>query len=279
MMARARSMIIAQISDTHIKPDGRMAYRKVDTAQFLARCVDHLIGIQPRPDVVLATGDLVDAGTPEEYQRLRRLLEPLPMPVYLIPGNHDDRTALLEVFADHEYLPRDSRFLHYVIEGYPVRLIGLDTLVPGQGGGLMCGERLAWLEARLAEAPSRPTVLFMHHPPFLTGIEHMDRQGLAGADAMGKVVQRHPQVEAVLCGHLHRPIHVRWYGSVASTAPSPAHQVVLDLREDGPPEFAMEPPACLIHLWREGTGLISHTSHIGEFDGPYPFYEHGHLID
>jgi len=182
-------------------------------------------------------------------------------------------------FVDHDYLPRTGRFLQYVIEGYPVRLIGLDTLVPGEKGGVICEERLAWLATRLAEAPDQPTVIFMHHPPFITGIRHMDVQGLEGAEALGEVVRRHPQVERVLCGHVHRPIQVRWHGTVASIAPSTAHQVILDLRDDGPSAFAMEPAAYQIHVWRPGTGLISHTSYIGEFDGPYPFYEGGKLID
>lgn len=271
-------MLIAQISDTHIKPEGRLAYRHVDTAAFLARCVEHLRALRPPPDVVLATGDLVDGGRPEEYRRLRELLAPLPMPVFLVPGNHDDRDALRAAFRDHGYLPAHG-FLHYVVEGYPARLIGLDTVVPGEGGGWMCEERLAWLAARLAEAPDRPTVLFMHHPPFWTGIGHMDRLGLRNAEALAAVVRNHPQVEGVLCGHLHRPIHVRWAGTVATTAPSPAHQVMLDLREDAPSAFTLEPPACLLHLWRPGVGLVSHLSYIGSFAGPYPFYEDGRLID
>lgn len=272
-------MLIAQISDTHIKPAGKLAYRVVDTAGCLARCVEHLLALAPRPDVVLATGDMVDAGRPDEYRQLRQLLAPLPMPVFLIPGNHDDREALAGAFPDHEYLPKDGRYLQYVVEGYPVRLVGLDTLVPGEPGGLMDGERLAWLDARLAEAPDRPTVLFMHHPPFATGIRPMDEQGLDGAEAMREVVGRHPQVERVLCGHIHRPIQVRWAGTVASTAPSPAHQVVLDLRPDAPDTFALEPPACQLHLWRPDAGLVSHTSYVGTFPGPYPFHEHGRRID
>jgi Icc protein len=181
------------------------------------------------------------------------------------------------VFADQPYLPREG-FLHFVVEGWPVRLIGLDTLVPGSGSGLLCEERLGWLAARLDEARDRPTVIFMHHPPFATGIVHMDALGLAGAEGLAAIVARHPQVERVLCGHLHRPIQVRWAGTLASTAPSTAHQVVLDLAKDAAATFAMEPPACQLHVWRAGTGLISHTSYIGHFDGPYPFFEGSRLI-
>jgi len=160
-----------------------------------------------------------------------------------------------------------------VLEQYPVRLIALDTVVPGKTGGLMCPARLGWLAARLEEAAARPTLIFMHHPPFATGIGHMDQVGLEGAAAMGEVVARHPQVERVVCGHLHRPIQLRWRGTVVITAPSTAHQVVLDLRDDAPSMFAMEPPAFLVHVWREGTSLITHTSYVGEFAGPYPFFD------
>lgn len=268
-------MLIAQISDPHICPEGQLAYRRVDTAGYLARCVEHLQGFVPQPHLVLVTGDLVDAGRPEEYRRLRDLLAPLTMPVFLIPGNHDERDALAGEFSDHAYLPRRGTFLHYVVEGYPLRLIGLDTVVPGQVGGQMCEERLGWLAARLREAPDRPTVIFMHHPPFSTGLPRMDAYGLEGARAMHEVVQQHPRVEGVLAGHVHRPIHVRWGGTVASTAPSTAHQIVLDVREEIPLTFAMEPPACQIHLWREGLGLVTHTTHIGIYPGPYRFRDAG----
>jgi len=263
-------MLIAQITDTHIKPEGVLAYGRVDTAPYLARAVDHLLALRPRPDVVLATGDLVDGGRPDEYRRLRGLLAPLTMPVYLIPGNHDAREALADAFPDHAYLPRGGRFMQYVVEGYAVRLIALDTLVPGQTGGLLCAERLAWLAARLAESPERPTVIFMHHPPFMTGIARMDEHGLANAGEFAEVVGRHRHVQRIVCGHLHRSIQALVGGTLATTAPSTAHQVALDL-EDEPLSFTMEPPACQLHVWSSETELITHTSYIGQFDGPYLF--------
>jgi len=268
------SMVVAQISDMHVLEEGRLLFRRVDTATLLARAVEQIVCMTPRPDVVVATGDLVNAGGPGEYRRLRQLLAPLPMPVYLIPGNHDSREKMRAEFADHDYFPRGDGFLHYVVDGFPVRLIALDTIVPGHDGGLMCDERLAWLDARLAEQPGRPTVIFMHHPPFPTGIRRMDGIGLGGADRMGQIVARHPNVERILCGHLHRPIEARWHGTLVRTAPSTAHQVSLDLAEK--PEFlmfAMEPPAFLLHVWDEAFGLVTHTSYVGHFPGPYRFRE------
>lgn len=272
-------MIIVQITDTHIKPPGRLAYRRVDTAPFLERAVAAILALTPRPDVILATGDLVDAGDAEEYARLLGLLRPLDIPLFAVPGNHDERAGLAKAFPDLAARVGGSRFFHYTVEDWPVRLIAMDTVLPGSGAGEVCAERLGWLDARLAEQPDRPTIIFQHHPPFDTGIGHMDRLGLSGAEAMAAVVRRHPQVERVLCGHLHRPIQVRWAGTIASTAPSTAHQVALDLRDDAPSAFVMEPPGYQIHMWRADTGVVSHTAMVGDYDGPYPFFKDGKLID
>jgi 3',5'-cyclic AMP phosphodiesterase CpdA len=127
--------------------------------------------------------------------------------------------------------------------------------------------------------PRRPTVVIMHHPPFTTGIGHMDKIGLADASGLATVIGRHPQVERVLCGHIHRPIQVRFAGTIASTCPSPAHQVALDLDPAALSRFMMEPPGYQLHQWGAAMGVVSHTAFIGEFAGPYPFYEGGKLID
>ena len=145
-------MLIAQISDMHVKPTGRLAYGRVDTAAYVARAVTHILELTYRPDAVVATGDLVDAGRADEYARLRDLLAPLPMPVYLVPGNHDDRAALVDAFPEHRYLPRSGP-LHYTIEHLPVRLVVLDTLVPGHPGGAVSPEGLVWLDRELARLP------------------------------------------------------------------------------------------------------------------------------
>jgi Icc protein len=264
-------MLIAQLSDMHLRPEGQLLYDRIDTAGYLERAVAHVLKLDPRPDVVIMTGDLVEAGKPEEYARLRRLIAPLPMPVYVIPGNHDAREPLRAAFADKGYFPA-SGFLQYAVEGWPVRLIALDTLVEGKGHGELCAERLAWLKARLAEHTDKPTMLFMHHPPFDCGIETFDKSRLqAGDDALAALVRGHANVERATCGHVHRPIQVRWAGTMASIAPSTAHQATLDLHEHSSLTMMMEPPAIALHQWRPGTGLVTHVSYVGEFDGPKPF--------
>lgn len=275
----ARPFLVAQVSDMHIKARGRLSYRVVDTAAMLRACLAHLLALAQRPDIVVFTGDLTDFGRPEEYAALRELLAPLPMPHYLVPGNHDDREGLRAAFPDHGYLRQSDPFVQYAIEDHPLRLLALDTLVPGEGRGELCAARLAWLEARLAERPDRPTLVLMHHPPFDTLIGHMDRQGLTGTESLAAVIRRHPQVERILCGHLHRPIEARFAGSIACTAPSPAHQVALDLDAQARSQFVMEPPGYRLHAYTPESGTVSHMAFVGAFAGPYPFHENGVLID
>ena len=124
-------MIVIQLSDPHIVAPGELLYGRVDTAEFLARSVAEINRLDPLPDVAVMTGDLVDHGNPAEYEHLRRLLAPLAMPIFVIPGNHDAREPLRAAFAGDDYLPVDG-FLQFTIEDYPVRLVALDTLIPGE---------------------------------------------------------------------------------------------------------------------------------------------------
>jgi 3',5'-cyclic AMP phosphodiesterase CpdA len=271
--------LLAQVTDMHIKAGGKLSYRVVDTEASLERCIAHILALPQRPDAVLFTGDLTDFGRPEEYDNLARILEPLSMPVFLMPGNHDDPEAMRFKFPRHAYMWQRRGKLDYVIEQLPVRIVALDSTIRGRSGGEITAEQLAWLDATLKAAPDRPTIVALHHPPFWTGIGHMDRMALANPDALEAVIARHAQVERVLSGHLHRSIAKRFGGTVASTSPSPSHQVALDLADDAASRFVMEPPAFQLHLWRQGAGIVSHTAMIGEFAGPYPFYEDGKLID
>lgn len=277
-------MIVAQITDTHILAAGKIYHAPrrafpagagpdwshIDTAGCLKRAVAELNERSPRPDVIVITGDLTDHGGAEEYANFRSIVGEARMPVYVIPGNHDSREELRAAFADKGYFSAEG-FLHYAVEGYPMRIIGLDTHIPGEHGGLLCAERLAWLDRMLAAAPNKPTLVMMHHPPFPTGIEHMDVHALHNPADFAEVVRRHPQIERILCGHLHRTIDHRFAGTIAGTCPSTAHQLVLDTTSGAPAEFTFEPPGYQLHFWRDDVGLVSHTAVFGDWPGPYPF--------
>lgn len=191
-------MLVAQISDLHVRPRGLPAYRVSETNVLALRAIAALRALDPAPDLVVISGDLTDCGLPEEYALLRQMLARLPMPVLVIPGNHDRREALIEAFPAAADAQGFAGFVH---DAGPLRLIGLDTLVPGASHGALCPVRLAALEAALAERPEAPTVVFLHHPPFACGIRHMDRIALLdGREAFARIIAANRQVERVLCG-------------------------------------------------------------------------------
>jgi 3',5'-cyclic AMP phosphodiesterase CpdA len=278
---------LVQISDTHIREAGRLAYNKVDTAAGLRITIQSVLSLRQPPDAVVVTGDLSDFGRPAEYARLRELLAPLKMPLYLLPGNHDDRERLREAYPDHPWLAGSLRTsdgaaaIQYAARIGPVHLLTLDTVAPGPSHGELCDARLDWLDAALDERVGQPVIIAMHHPPFTTLIGHMDKIGLiSGTDRLAQIVSRHANIERIVCGHLHRAIDVRFAGTIASTCPGPAHQVTLDLDPDAASTFMMEPPGFRILAWTEKTGVVTHLAASGSFDGPYPFHEEGgSLID
>ena len=275
--------LLVQISDLHIREPGRLAYGRINTAPYLERAVAAINRLPQKADAVVITGDLTDFGRPAEYDHLRELLAPLTMPVYMLPGNHDERFVLANSFPQQQYLQSTlaSRFTQYVVSVGPIRLIVLDTSVIGKSHGELCAERLAWLEQALTENTEHPVVVAMHHPPFNTLIGHMDQIGLlAGAPELEALLRRFTNIEQVICGHLHRAITTRFGGTIASTCPAPAHQVCLDLSPTAESAWCLEPPAMKIHAWDHmGLRLVSHLTMIDDFEGPYPFHEGGKLID
>lgn len=263
-------MLIAQLTDTHIRRPGSLAYGVVDTAVFLEAAVAHILALDPRPDVVIVTGDLTDFDDPAEYARFRALTAALPMPLFPVPGNHDSSAGLLAAFPEIAARTAGGR-VNYVVERFPLRLVMLDSTVHGRPHGMLGDEGLAFLDAVLSAQPRMPALVCAHHPPFLTGIRHMDVQNLFDAKALEAVLRRHPQVLAFTCGHVHRAVTTTFAGIAATIAPAPAHAVSLALDPAAPPTFHMEPPSLSLHLFTSGN-LVTHRSFIGSFPGPYPFF-------
>ncbi len=265
--------LLAQLSDLHIRARGQLAYGRIDTAPYLQRAVQSILHLPQRPDALVVTGDLVDFGRADEYDHLAELLAPLgsEMPIYLLPGNHDERDQLRQSFASHTYLG-DGEFVQYSVPVGALQLVALDTVTPMAPQGNLCSKRLDWLAQELEKHSQRPVIIAMHHPPFRTLIGGMDQYGLhSGAQELEALVARHPNVERIICGHMHRSIQVRFGGTIAATIPSPAHQINLDLSPNAPLMWTLEPAAYALHALPEGGRLVSHMVTCGAFEGPYPF--------
>jgi 3',5'-cyclic AMP phosphodiesterase CpdA len=268
-------ILIAQISDLHIKRPNELAYGHVDTAEALKRCIAELNRLNPRPQLVVISGDLADTPNAEEYDYLKSMLRALDIPFLGVPGNHDDRALMRMALPSSLYVHKSGALDSFHKEG-PLDIVTLDSSVPKKPYGMLEGATLTWLEATLGASKDRPALLFLHHPPFITGIEHMDVQNLHNAKALADIVKRHPRVRLVAAGHVHRATLTHFAGASATICPAPNHAVALDLNESLPPSFKVEPPAFHLHTWRNAGSdfgeLVTHHVPIGDFQGPLPFF-------
>jgi len=243
-----RRFLLVQLSDPHVGAK----WGGPDTVGRLAEAVDAVRKLPDRPDAVLVTGDIADNAAAGEYATARELLERIGVPVYPLAGNHDDGAALRSAFD----LPGEATALvQYAVDLGPLRLVVADSTLPGEDRGELDAARIQWLDETLA-ASDRPTVIAIHHPPIVLGSPAWDEIGLTGRDELAGVVERHPQVLAVVGGHVHRGIAVSFAGRVALSVPSTYMQGRLDFEADTV-ALVDEPPAFALHALVDGT-LVSH---------------------
>ncbi len=254
-------MLIAQISDIHIVEKGELTLGVAPMADNLKKCIAHINALDPKPDCVLVTGDITDLGTPASYQHAAELLNHLDAPFFLIPGNHDDNQNLRAQFHGKACPAADDSFINYVIDDFPIRLIGMDSSIADAPGGELGPKRLAWLDDELARDKQKPTIIFMHHPPVKCGVIESDIDGFIGAGELGNIVAKYDNIERIICGHIHLPTHAKWHGTVASTCPSIGIELKLDLTMKKPSGFVLSDPAFQLHQWASGN-LVTHTIYV-----------------
>ena len=269
----ARPVLIAQISDLHITPPGVLAYGRVDTAAALTRSIDTLNRLSPQPDLVVISGDIANSALPEEYERAKTLLEKLQMPFAAIPGNHDRRIPMRKILPDPGYGAPETA-LNAVRRIGRLDILLIDSTVAGAPHGELDAATLAWLDGALAASATRPALLFLHHPPFNTGIVYTDAMRLRNADALAALLKRYPRALLVAAGHVHRAAQTVFAGISATICPAGEQAVTLEFEPRWPEVFKIEPPAFHLHVWLPGEGLgsvVTHVVPIGEFPGPYSY--------
>ncbi len=251
----SRPIRLAQITDCHVGatwvPD--------DPIAGVTAANDAIAGLEDPVDALLISGDLAENRLDSEYERLAAVVAALGVPVYALPGNHDDRDRLRRQFGPPG--PAGTA-VQYAVDLGGLRLVALDTTRPGSDGGELDAPRLAWLDHELAAVGDIPTVVAMHHPPFLTGMRAFDRIGLPDADrtALAQVIGRHAQVRALVAGHIHRASTATVAGRPAITIPSTYVQAELRFQSDAL-AFAAATPGFAIHTLA-GDELVTHTEFV-----------------
>jgi 3',5'-cyclic AMP phosphodiesterase CpdA len=214
--------------------------------------------------VVLLTGDATDKGTKDSYSHLNEILEPLQIPLYVVPGNHDVREEMRAAFRHHPYMP-SSGFIHYAIDDYPVRLIGLDTLVSQEPYGRLSDESIFWLEKTLSSNTEKPTLIFMHHPPIKTGMELFDQILCKAPPAFEGLVAKSHNLIGIFTGHYHHLCVGSFGGKLCFLAPSvaPVHYFAHP-QDTVVTALELEEPAVTLHKWHGGNTLTSHVVRVRE---------------
>jgi 3',5'-cyclic AMP phosphodiesterase CpdA len=259
-------MLIAQISDLHIGVEGDIGAK--DNYERLLQTFETLKKLQPQPDIVIATGDLTESGSVEAYRLLKRMFDATPFEIWPCMGNHDRRAGFRKVFSDDLF---DGDYLQYAIDTDELRIIVLDTLGEGIHGGDFTEDQAEWLDALLSDAPTKPTVIALHHPPIYTGIAWMT----AYPDdpwvvRLRGVIEKHPQVKKMISGHIHRTLSRKFAGTSVCVSNATAAQVGLDLspidpdKHDDRPLIIDEPPGFTLHFW-DGEEIVTHRGLVGDF--------------
>lgn len=251
-------MKLIHLTDPHLVAPGTRLHG-LDPGARLEACVRDIAERHADAALCVVTGDIADRGEPAAYTLARDLLACLPVPVHVIPGNHDDRGAFLDAFSDAQV--DDNGFVQTAIVNPAGHFLLLDTLSPEHGScGSYCAARRGWLGARLADAGSEPVYLFMHHPPFDVALPDLDAIGLVESEKFSAVVETAGNVRHLFFGHVHRPISGLWKGIGFSTLYATNHQVRLDFDGRGRLSFTAEPPAYSVVLI-DPELVVVHTHH------------------
>lgn len=262
-------LTIAQITDLHVTTD-KDPLNQQRNEERLRQVMRTIHELRPRPVAIVASGDLVDRGEREEYLELERLMAESEIPVFYAMGNHDAREPFLSVFSGPGAQTDPNGFLQYAVDFGPMRMVVCDTL-EGPNHGDYCEKRAAWLAETLDAEPDKPTAVVLHHPPIPSGIQWMDPDPKSPwIGRLAGVLRGRDQVQALVCGHIHRAFAGAFAGHVLAAAPATSIQLTLDLTEvdmhvpDGREILTEEPPAFALIMCQAGT-LTTHVCQAGEY--------------
>lgn len=254
-------MKIIQLTDTHLMPSGNVV-NGVDPEKQLRAAATDILAKHADADLLVITGDLCNYGDPEAYEILRDVLAPMPFPVRMMLGNHDDRPNFITAFADH---PRDGNgYIQSFLDTAFGRLLFLDSHESGVIGGIFGEDRMAFLDSALEGAGDQPVTVFIHHPPMDCGIAHFERIGMHDDGKIMKRLAAHPAgVRHIVFGHIHVPLAGTSAEGIAfSSGQACSHRFITDLDDPAPLWTGGNPCYRIINL--DAHGLRAYGAEVGE---------------
>ena len=201
---------LIQLSDLHLVPPGKLTSKVLDTNSILEETINEILRKKDyfgEIEGLLVTGDVSDDGSIESYLSAHEKLIKLNVPVLVIPGNHDLRNPMREVFNEHvEFSTKSSQF-DWVFKYEETVIVGLDSLVEGENFGFLEKTSLEFLSNQLSIHNGSDIVLLIHHPPIKTGIYFMDKIGLTNSSDLSECLKATNRPVRILCGHVHGVYH------------------------------------------------------------------------
>ena len=243
--------LLVQITDTHVVERGKLLYDKADTALHLAQTVLEINALRPQPDAVLITGDLVERPGPATYSHFSDLIKPLRAPAFLMPGNHDSPQGMAEFWGDTPMFPAAAPHFQYAIDDFPLRILMLNSHFDNSELPFFGPRRLQWAKEEL-EKSDKPTLIAIHHPPMKTGIGFIDMVGAQWYQGLSELLQQHPLVLKVICGHGHADLSGMMGHIPVQMVGSIAHQLIAGRVIDIAPSFENHRAALVLHHFLDG---------------------------
>jgi len=246
--------LVIQLTDTHILPPGKVLYNEIDTALHLRETVRQINRMRPSPDVLIVTGDIAEQGDDAGYRHFLELMAPLNMPVYVVPGNHDNPQTMAEAFAGTPCFPVTDETYQYSIENLPFRILGVNSRCDGSELPELDEKRLSWLRHQLDQS-DKPVLIALHHPPMVTGIELIDMGGAGWFQSFKSILADHEQVKLVICGHCHTDLCGRIGKVPVYMAPANSHRLIANRGIDIAPSTIIAPSSPTLHHYLDGEFL------------------------
>jgi 3',5'-cyclic AMP phosphodiesterase CpdA len=258
---------ILHISDTHFVADNELLHGSVDSDENLRQLFRDFVKAQVKPEALVFTGDLADTGRPDAYVRLRNIVEPvaeeLGAKVIWVMGNHDERTAFRAGLLDSDAGQESVDMVHDV---NGLRIIALDSTVPGKHHGEISDDQLAWLEEVLATPAPHGTLIALHHPPVPSPLEIMAMFELRDQSRFEKVIEG-TDVRGILAGHLHYSTFSTFGGAPVTVASATCYTQDLNVPQKSMRGQNGAQAFNLIHLYEDR--MLSSVVPIGEFSTVY----------